>query len=413
MPDATPVTAPPPAPPPPTALDAFSPTWRRVLFASALAIAGFFIPQEVPLEWYPLNEPGNDILYLELTCASDKDGDVQVFYNATRHINQLHSIFFPISPTEQTFTYTFPLLDAPIIELRLDPPGHGATLTIRRLRILDRRGTEIHRFTRDMFIPLNGIASITPAADGWKVTSLPDAYDPYLRIELPYPILAHGRDYRNLLRCLLSTGYLAGMLWILLLAVMFAFVRPTRWRDYLAPVGFMAVLALLFAPVGNRGLIRNSIHFARYQPPPEPAGLRLELDLAIDNPQLQAQVFWRTGDEFTEADSVRVQPEPHPHLQTLRFPLPRQAMQGLRFDPLNGAARLSVRGIRLVDDGHRTRAVLPLEALRPVQQVARAEVEDEWLLVDTVPDATDPILEFTPEAVAAVNAVIAPRGHQR
>ncbi len=70
------------------------PTRGRIAVAALVAAAGFCLPQEVPLVWYPLNEPGNDILYLEFTCAADKDGDVQVFYNTTQGINQLESIYF-------------------------------------------------------------------------------------------------------------------------------------------------------------------------------------------------------------------------------------------------------------------------------------------------------------------------------
>lgn len=62
----------------------------------------------MPLEWYPLNEPGTDINYLEISCASDKTGEVQIFYNLTRGINSLDSIRIPISSTTQTYTYTFP-----------------------------------------------------------------------------------------------------------------------------------------------------------------------------------------------------------------------------------------------------------------------------------------------------------------
>ena len=85
---------------------AFKPTWRRGLFALGLAIVGFLLPQEVPLEWYPLNEPGTDINYLEIACASDKTGEVQIYYNLTHGFNALNSIRIPISPTTQTYIFS-------------------------------------------------------------------------------------------------------------------------------------------------------------------------------------------------------------------------------------------------------------------------------------------------------------------
>jgi len=395
--------------PAPDSGTAFQPTRGRVAFAAALALIAFFLPQEVPLEWYPLNEPGEDILYLELTCASDRDGEVQIFYNATQGINQLHSISFPISPTKQTFTYTFPLLDAPIVELRVDPPAHGATLDIRRMRILDRRGTEMRRFTYDLFRPVAGIAAITPQADGWSITTDATEGDPRARIELFSPIIAKDLSWRNLLRSLLSTGYLAMMLWIILLAVLFACARPRHWRELVAPVAFMALLALLFAPVGNRGLIRNSLHYARYVPPAVPPGLRLEFDLVSSGPS-PAQLYWDTGRGINGDDSRRVLHEAHAGLQHLRFDLPDRPVRELRFDPRDNPGSVRIRGIRVVDQGQRTRAVVPLDSLVPLWQVARAEIEDEFLVIETTPDASDPVLNFNQAAIEIVNRAIAGAG---
>jgi hypothetical protein len=423
-----------------TADSAFQPTWRRGLIAVALALAGFFLPQEVPLEWYPLNEPGQDILYLEISCASDKNGDFQVYYNTTNGINELDKISVPISPTTQTYTYTFPLKDAPITELRLDPVGDGGALTVRQLRIIDRRGTEIQRFTREDIVPLNQIAGVMALADGWKITSAPGSNDPFTRIQLNIPIIAQGIHHRNFLRCLYSWSYLALMLWILLLAVLFTFYRPiglTRskprtqnqdaeqpsdpgdlggkssarksgWTDLLLHVGFMAGIALLFAFVGNRGLIKNSVHYARFVPPVVSPGAQLQVDLATDHP-LVAQLFWDLGRGFNETDSARRDYEPHPGLQTLRFPLPPGPLQALRFDPLDGEARLVLRGLRVVDPAGRTLAVLPLTSLEAAQDIARHTATEEVLTVDTAPGRKDPILHFSPAAVSAVNQALAGR----
>lgn len=382
------------------------PSRLRLLAAFLVALTGFLLPQEVPLEWYPLNEPGDEIFYLELTCASDRDGDVQVFFNATRGINQLNSIYFPISPTEQTFTYTFPLLDAPIVELRVDPVANGGTLTIRQMRIINRRGEEIRRFTQDLFRPVHDIAAIRSVADGWQIVSNPGSIDPQTRIEMFSPIVAPGLNYRNFLRCLLSTSYLSLMLWILLLAVLFTFYRPAGWRDLLRHLGFMAALAIMFAFVGNRGLIRNSFHYSRYVPPAITPGLRLEFDLTTSGPS-PTQLFWDIGRGINADDTFRENYLPQTGLQTVRFPLPAARLQALRYDPRDNPGQVRIRGIRVVDNGQRTRAVIPLDSLRPERQVARLEIADNFLHVESTPDATDPILSFSPAALALINQAIA------
>ncbi len=381
------------------------PSWTRLGLAAMVAAGAFFLPQEVPLEWYPLNNPGTDINYLEISCAANVTGEVQIFYNLSTGINQLNSIKFPISPTTQTYTYTFPLPDAPITELRVDPLSLGGALTIRQMRIINRRGEEIRRFTRDMFRARHEIAVIAPLPDGWKLVSSVDATDPYARIELFSPIIPVGKDHRNLLRCLLSTGYLAMMLWILLLAVLFTFYRPKGSRDLFTHLGFMAGLALVFAFVGNRGLIKNSVHYARYVAPKIPPGLSLEFDLESSRPT-SSQLFWDSGSGLSESESERQAYEPHQGLQTLRFTLPTKPLKNLRFDPSDSEGRLEIRGIRVVDAGQNTRAVLPPSSLQAVRDIARIETEAEKLVIEIPQDGKDPITHFTPAALAMVNRAI-------
>jgi hypothetical protein len=391
------------SPPPARAvLSAFHPTWPRAWVALAVAIGGFLLPQEVPLVWYPLNEPGDDILYLEIKCRADGDGDVAIYQNLTRGINELDRIYWPISATDRAYTYTFPLPDAPIVELRIDPPSRGVSLHVENLRIIDRRGTEIRRFTHDMLVPVHQIASITPEPNGWRITSTAEAEDPHARIELWVPILAEGMTGRNLLRSLLSTGYLALMLWIILLAVLFACWRPTRWRDVAAPVAFMAFLALSFAPVGNRGLIRNSWHYAGFTLPAPDDERRLEIDLQVNNPTT-TQLFWDVGAGINEEDSQRAHHQGHPNLQTLRFTLPAGPVQALRYDPLDLPGEVRIQGIRVVDWSSRTLTVLPLDSFEIGRQIAGLERSADRLVVTTTPDADDPILYFNSDALAEIN----------
>lgn len=382
------------------------PSWGKLVLAALVAALGFILPQEVPLEWYPLNEPGTDINYLEISCASNVNGEVQIRYDVGTFGNRsIDNIIFPISPTSQTFTYTFPLPDAPIVELKVRPPKDGE-LTIRQMRIINRRNEEIRRFSRDLFRVVNDV-TIAPLAEGWKLIATPNAPAPATRIELFARIIPVGMRHRNLLRCLLSTGYLAGMLFIILLAVLTATYRPHSWKDFFIHAGFMAGLAIFFAPVGNRGLIRNSVHFARYEAPPVPPGLKLEFDLTTTNTDRQSQLFWDTGAGFNETESLRLDHERHAGEQVLRFPLPERALKALRFDPPDGNTTLGVRGIRVVDAGQRTRLVLPYTALTASREIARLEIQDDQLVIETNKDAQDPILEFSPDAIARINRVLA------
>lgn len=388
------------------------PSWRKLGLAAAVAAAGFFLPQEIPLEWYPLNEPGTDLNYLEIACAADVNGEVRIDYDVASDGHQpVDSIRWPISPTSQTYTYAFPLPDAPITEMSVVPPRDGS-LTIRQLRIINRRGEEIRRFPRDLFKIQRGITEIIPLPDGLKLVATPGAADPSVRLELFVPILPEGMNHRNLLRGLLSSGYLAMMLTIPLLAVLFVFYRPRRWRDFFLHAAFLASLALLFSAVGNRGLIRNSLRYARYIPPVAQPGLKLEVDLA-GSFHFPAQLLWDAGQGMGEATSVRTSYEPHEGLQTLRFALPPGPIQSLRLDPADSPGAWTIRGVRVVDHGQHTRLKLPLSDLTSVREFSRFEIDAAGLHLATPAGASDPIIGFKPEAVAALNRLLAPASASR
>lgn len=372
---------------------------------AALLVGAFFIPQEVPLEWYPLNNPGTDINYLELKCAANKDGWVQIYYDITHGYNDLDSIRFPISPTEQTYTYTFPLVDAPMIRLRLDPVENGGSLKIHHLRIINRREEEIRRFPSWSLVPLHEIAGITEASEDWVVTSTADAKDPYAEFE-PFPaIVPVGMNVRNLKRCLLSTGYLTIMLWILMMAVVTAFWKPSSWKDFLGKVGIIALLAVPLAMIGNRGLIRNSIHYARYVPPVVHERFHLEFDLSSTRPQV-AQIYWDTGMGQREPDSVRAGYAQRTDPQTIRFALPELPLRGLRFDPQDAESLVRITRIRVTNPSYQTIGEIPLDSLQPRQGVLPPRMENGALVVETTPGASDPIMEFTPAAVDAINQAV-------
>lgn len=244
--------------------DPFQPTWWRALLVVVIATASFFIPQKIPLEYYPLNNPSSGLQYLEITCAANTNGETQFYLNFGRGFNELDKIQLPIGPSDMAFTYTFPLQDAPLVGLRLDPFMNGAgELTITNFRIINRREEEICRFTKDSLVGFNQIAGVVPLEKGWKVITKPEAVDPNANVQLPRPLVPEGMNERNLKRCLLSTGYLAVMLWIILLAVYFALRLFPDGRAALRACAFLLFMAVAFSIVGNRGLIKNSRYYAK------------------------------------------------------------------------------------------------------------------------------------------------------
>ena len=418
-----------------------------------MAVIAFLLPQEAPLSYYPLNNPSDGLLLLEITCSASATGETQIFYDIGRGFNQLDSIRIPISPSSQPFTYTFPLPDAPIVAMRLNPLNCPGEFTITNFRIVNRRGEMIRRMIQGDFQPTNEIAAIAPVAGGWKLVTTPAAKEPFSRIELHEPIIAKDMNVRNLQRCLLSWGYLALMLWILLLAIYFALQQgrsvsresgvrspelgvrspetgdgiaeskssssgtlpklsriESGWRRLVPSVLFLAGIALLFSAVGNRRLIRDAVSYANFQLVPKTPVLRLEFDLAVSRP-IQAQLFWDTGHGFNEDESLRRNYAPNSNVQTLSFDLPLgRPIRALRFDPFDAAGEIRLVGIRVMDSPWHTRLHLPVSALHASQQIAAFEVRDDQAVIRTTQGATDPILEFTPDAAAAISQLIDKEG---
>jgi len=244
--------------------DLFQPSWGRAAMAVIFAFVAYLVPQKIPLEYYPLNNPSSGLQYLEITCASNVNGEAQFYLDFGRGMNELEKIRLPIGPSEMAFTYTFPLQDAPLVGLRLDPfMGGAGELTITSFRIINRREEELCRFTKDSMVGLHEVAEVVPLDKGWKLVMKPGASDPYAFVQLARPLVPEGMNERNLKRCVLSTGYLAMMLCILLLAVYFALRLFTSWRGIVRACVFLAFISLLFAVAGNRGLIKNSQFYAK------------------------------------------------------------------------------------------------------------------------------------------------------
>lgn len=384
----------------------FQPSRLRILIAVIAAGICFCLPQQVPLEWLPLKDDGENALYLELSCASDKEGTVAILYDLTTGFSAFNSLTFPIAQTGQLFTYTFPLPAAPITGFRIVPVADGGTLWVRQLRIIDRRGNEERRFTRENFFSSQGIEKIAAWEDGWSVKSASGSVNPILRLPLATPIVARDINRRNFVRSALSTGYVALVLSVFLAAVAVIFVRPANGKGLLASMLFMVAISALFATVANRALIRNSLRYAQFRSPPAAARLTLEIDLVSSSPS-PTQIFWDIGHGINGDDSHRQTLESHRALQTVRFTLPLQEVKELRYDPRDNAGSVRISGIRVVDSTQITRAVLPLDVFQPVREIAECRLDGgTHLHVLTTPAATDAILMFRPDALDRINHAI-------
>jgi hypothetical protein len=144
---------------------------------------------------------------------------------------------------------------------------------------------------------------------------------------------------------------------------------------------FSSVVACLFLAVAA-ALVLEPWAKARSSP------CAFEIHVESDQSGL-VQVYYDLGGGLSEPDSA-LQPILAGHPALLRFALPYGRFQGLRFDPLDRDARLTVSGARIADGRGRTLVSFAPSQFREPYQIQSLAVQGGSLVIVTTPGATDP-----------------------
>ncbi|ACB77256.1 hypothetical protein Oter_3982 [Opitutus terrae PB90-1] len=111
-----------------------------------------------------------------------------------------------------------------------------------------------------------------------------------------------------------------------------------------------------------------------------------------------AQVYYDRGAGLRESESASVTVAPTRTFVSVRFPLPVGKFRTLRFDPSQHPATLQFRRARIAGYDGRTVRAFGLADWQPNDHVARFEVRDSALVLETTPDGNDASLttSFSP-----------------
>ena len=239
--------------------------------AVALALGAFFLPQEAPLLWTTPAADTADLLYLEVTVASDREGNLLVFPEIGERFAAFHAIQLPLAPSTTAYTYTFPLPDSPIRALRLHLPPGGGTFRIERMRVFARRGDEVRRADFSRLVALQQVQQVNSLDGGIEIVTARSADDARLRIDFEVPLLATRAAVRNWERAAGSIAYLSTLLWLGLMAVAFGVDPALRARRAaLRVAAFFALISVLFAVVGHRSFLREAVRVTMFQSAQQP-----------------------------------------------------------------------------------------------------------------------------------------------
>lgn len=115
----------------------------------------------------------------------------QVFFDRGRGIREMDSVSVQMEGAADTWrTIRVPIPRYGLRALRLDPRDNAGEMLIRNPRLLRRDGTEVHLFGQGDLIPASQIAALDWLGDNtWNMATTPDAYDPFINMQGPFPLL--------------------------------------------------------------------------------------------------------------------------------------------------------------------------------------------------------------------------------
>lgn len=121
------------------------------------------------------------------------------------------------------------------------------------------------------------------------------------------------------------------------------------------------------------------------------AGSTLSLEIKSSKPDT-AQVYYDDGTGFSEANSAKAKLKGNGDFEQIEFTIPVGKLKALRFDPLEKSGSVELRSVKLPSGDKQF--LIPLDQVTPVNQIAKTEIRQGVLLIETLPGATDPQLNL-------------------
>jgi hypothetical protein len=158
---------------------------------------------------------------------------------------------------------------------------------------------------------------------------------------------------------------------------------PFNWKKYIGLFFLSAILILLFTVIWRNLLLSVS----------EKSPFSLRLVIKSTTPQV-ARLYYNPGDGFSEKNTVESVLSGDHRFHDCSFAIPKQPIQGFRFDPAKPTASLVIQRIDIVmeiaNDFNLTVKRIELDDLKPAKQIKEFAIQSNQLTVATADDADDP-----------------------
>lgn len=107
-----------------------------------------------------------------------------------------------------------------------------------------------------------------------------------------------------------------------------------------------------------------------------------------------SQVFYDAGKGYNEADSCSIAVQ-NGNWKKLTFSiLPAKAIRSIRFDPINVPAEVRIKDAWIENKQGDIIKKFPLQDFRPIQQIDKMDTHNNTLVIHTVENANDPIIQI-------------------
>jgi len=115
----------------------------------------------------------------------------------------------------------------------------------------------------------------------------------------------------------------------------------------------------------------------------------LSIELKSNKPET-AQVYYDDGAGFCEVHSAKAKLKGNGDFERIEFSIPAANLNALRFDPLEKSGSVELRSVSL-KSGDKL-IPIPLDKVTPANQIAKTEIREGVIYVQTMSDAIDPQL---------------------
>ena len=156
-----------------------------------------------------------------------------------------------------------------------------------------------------------------------------------------------------------------------------------NWKRYIGLFFLSAGLILMFVVIWRSLLLSVS----------EKSPFSLRFVVKSTTPQI-ARLYYNLGEGLSEKNTVESVLSGDNRFHDCFFPIPKQSIQGFRFDPAKPTASLVIKKADIVmeiaSDFHITVTHIDLDALKPAHQIKEFAMQENQLTVATTNDADDP-----------------------